>query len=187
MSADLEVSELAAIIDFGPIGGMTDPQGLADKQQITELIYRYCRAVDRIDLPLGHSIWHADATADYGADYYQGPGPGVIDRICRDHESLLHHSHQVSNILIDLDGYRAGSEAYCFATLRMMRGEALTQMTVWTRYIDRWSRRDGGWGLDHRHAVRDFDEVRAVTAMSDPQTARRDHDDPSYTVLGGGR
>jgi len=168
---------------------MTEAQilAIADKQAITELIYRYCRAVDRLDISLGHSIWHADATADYGAGYYQGPGQGVIDRICRDHGSLLHHTHQVTNILIDLDGDRAGSEAYCFATLRMKRGEALTQMMVWTRYIDRWSRRDGRWGLDHRQAVRDFDEVRAVTPMSDPQTARRDIGDPSYAVLASGR
>ena len=34
------------------------------KQAITELLYRYCRAVDRIDIPLGHSIWHDDAQAD---------------------------------------------------------------------------------------------------------------------------
>lgn len=166
---------------------MSDLQALTDKQAITELIHRYCRAVDRLDIPLGHSIWHDDATADYGADYYRGPGSGVIDRICRDHGGLLHHAHQVTNILIDLAGDRAGSETYCLATLRMMRGEALSQMMVWTRYIDRWSRRDGRWGLDHRQAVRDFDEVRAATAMSDPQTARRDRDDPSYAVLGAGR
>lgn len=161
---------------------MTEPQShsaVADKQEIAELIYRYCRAVDRLDSALGHSIWHADGTADYGADYYQGPGQGVIDRICRDHGGLLHHSHQVTNILIELDGDAAGSESYCFANLRMKRGEALTQMTVWTRYIDRWSRRDGCWGIDHRQAVRDFDEVREVTPMSDPQIARRGADDPS--------
>lgn len=47
---------------------------LADKEAIRDLIYTYCRAVDRIDIPLGHSIWHEDGVADYGAHYYQGPG-----------------------------------------------------------------------------------------------------------------
>lgn len=55
---------------------------LADRQAITDLIYRYCRSVDRLDIPLGYSIWHDAATADYGADVYQGDGRGAIDHIC---------------------------------------------------------------------------------------------------------
>jgi hypothetical protein len=30
-----------------------------DRQAITEQIYRQCRAVDRLDIPLGHSVFHA--------------------------------------------------------------------------------------------------------------------------------
>lgn len=157
-----------------------------DRQSITDLIHVYCRSVDRIDVPLGHSIWHDDATADYGAAYYQGPGKGVIDRICADHAGLLGHSHQIGNILIRLDGDRAGSEAYCTATLRMQRGEALMQISVWSRYVDRWSYRHGRWGLDHRMAIRDFDEVRDVRAMSHGTMGRRDRDDPSYTLFAFG-
>jgi hypothetical protein len=78
-------------------------ESLASRQQITDLIYRYCRSVDRLDVPLGHSIWHEDAIADYGADVYQGNGRGVIDHICAQHLHTLQHSHQVSNILIELE------------------------------------------------------------------------------------
>ena len=158
-------------------------QDLADRQSITDLIHRYCRSVDRLDVPLGHSIWHPGATADYGADYYQGPGPGVIDRICRDHAGLLHHQHQMGNILIDLDGDLAGSESYVTATLRMMAGDQMRQMTVHSRYADRWSRRDGRWGLDHRIAIREFDEMRVVTPMQAHDTGKRDRSDPTYAVL----
>jgi hypothetical protein len=158
-------------------------QELADRQVITELIYRYCRSVDRLDIPLGHSIWHADAIADYGKDFYQGNGRGVIDLICAQHLHTLHHSHQVSNIIIDLHGDRAGSESYVTATLRIQRAEQRQQMTVWSRYIDQWSRRDARWGLDKRIAIRDFDETREVVPMSDHQVGRRDRSDPSYVVL----
>jgi SnoaL-like domain len=157
---------------------------LADRAAITELIYRYCRAVDRLDEPLGHSIWHEDGTADYGAGFYVGPGKGVIDLICRQHRGTTAHSHQVTNILIELDGDRAGSESYCFATLRMEREGTPLQMSVWTRYVDRWSRRAGRWGLDHRIALRDFDEIREVTPMSAERRGARDRSDPSYAVLG---
>jgi hypothetical protein len=158
-------------------------QDVADRQAITDLIYRYCRSVDRLDIPLGHSIWHQDGYADYGAAVYQGNGRGVIDHICAQHRHTLHHSHQVSNIIIDLDGGRAGSESYVTASLRVRRGEQLKHMTVWGRYIDQWSRRDGRWGLDKRISIRDFDEVRDVTAMYEHDTGRRDRSDPSYSVL----
>lgn len=156
---------------------------LADRQAITDLIYRYCRSVDRLDIPLGHSIWHEDGIADYGPDFYQGGGRGVIDQICGQHAYLLHHSHQVSNILIDLDGDRAGSEAYVTASLRMQADDGIKQITVWGRYIDLWSRRDGNWGLDRRVAITDFDEIRDVTPMRQHEVGKRDRSDPSYTVL----
>jgi hypothetical protein len=158
-------------------------QTLADRQAITDHIYRYCRSVDRLDIPLGHSIWHEDGIADYGG-YYNGPGKGVIDLICQNHSGLLHHSHQISNILIELKGDKAGSESYCTASLRLQRGDKLIHMMVWSRYIDKWSRRNGRWALDKRIAIRDFDEVREVTAMEQHQLGCRDHNDPSYTVLG---
>ncbi len=154
-----------------------------DRQAITDLIHVYCRSVDRLDVPLGHSIWHEGATADYGESFHQGPGKAVIDKICASHRGLLAHSHQIGNILITLDGDRAASEAYCTATLRLRRGETLMQMSVWTRYVDRWSYRCGRWGLDHRIAIRDFDETRSVTALSQPDMGSRDRTDPSYAVF----
>ena len=166
---------------------MTDPlTELADKQAIRDLIYTYCRAVDRIDVPLGHSIWHDDGYADYGADYYQGPGKGVIDTICAHHHHLLSHSHQVSNILIELHGHRAGSESYVTGTMRMERDGKLMQIGVWGRYLDSWEKRDGHWGLVRRSVVFDHQEIREVTAMpGHGLPATRDSGDPSYAILRG--
>ena len=161
----------------------TDMQALADRQTITDLIYRYCRSVDRLDIPLGHSVWHADGIADYGKDVYQGVGRGSIDHICAQHKHTLYHSHQMSNIIIELNGDKAGSESYVTANLRMKRGEQLLQMSVWSRYVDSWSRRNGVWGLDKRIAIRDFDEVREVKAMYEHAVGQRDYSDPSYSVL----
>jgi len=158
-------------------------RSLADRQAITDAIYRYCRSMDRIDVELGYSIWHEDAIADYGEDIYVGSGRGFIDHVCEQHRRAVAHSHQVTNIIIELDGERAGSESYVTSTLRVLRGEQLKQITVWGRYIDQWSRRNGRWGIDKRIAIRDFDEVRDVTALSRLDRARRDLTDPSYAVL----
>ncbi|MCJ2188061.1 nuclear transport factor 2 family protein [Novosphingobium beihaiensis] len=167
---------------------MTDsPDRIADKFAITEQLYRYCRSVDRLDVPLGHSVFHEDATADYGPTGFRGSGRAAIDWICKAHEHLLAHSHQVSNILIALDGDRAGSEAYVTATLRMAREGKVMQMEVWCRYCDRWSRRGGVWRIDHRDAVIDYDSIREVTPMHGHEWGTRDTHDPSYTALGASR
>jgi hypothetical protein len=94
---------------------------VADRLAITEKIYRYCRSVDRLDVPLGHTVFHPDSYADFGS--YKGSGRGWIDYICVEHRKVLHHSHQVSNIVIEIDGDRAGSEAYVTAALRSQDGE----------------------------------------------------------------
>ena len=155
----------------------------ADRQEITDLIYRYCRAMDRMDHEQGYAIWHEDGTADYGPDVFQGTGRGFIDWVCESHKPLDAHSHQVTNIVIELDGDTAGSEAYVIATLRREHQGRHTQMMVWSRYIDLWSRRDGRWGIDKRVTVLDFDEVREVTPMKQHALGSRDHSDPSYAAV----
>lgn len=156
---------------------------VTDREAIIDLIYRYCRAVDRIDHQLGYSIWHEDGTADYGAAVYQGSGRGFIDYVCAAHLQTLGHSHQVTNIVLEIDGERAVSEAYNIAALRVMRDGQPHEITVRGRYLDRWSKRAGHWGIDHRQTVRDFADIRPVTPMDCGDGSRRGRDDPSYALL----
>lgn len=149
---------------------------------ITDAIHRYCRSMDRIDAELGHSVWHADGEADYGA-IYRGSGRGFVDWICGVHRTMVATSHRVTNVLITVDGEQAGSESHVIATLRRMEGDRLLQTSVWGRYLDRWSRREGRWAIDRRIYVHDFDEVHEVTATALPGVGRRDREDPSYDVL----
>ena len=86
-------------------------------------------------------------------------------------------------MVIELDGDHAGSEAYVTATLRMMRDGKLLQMTVLSRYLDRWSRRQGRWAIDHRIAVMDMDESREGTPLKTHDTARRDTSHPAHALL----
>jgi ketosteroid isomerase-like protein len=161
---------------------MASLQEVADRQAITDQIYRYCRAMDRIDHELGYSIWHEDGTADYGEAVFVGTGRGFVDHVCAQHVQMLVHSHQVTTVVIELDGDHAASEAYVTARLRMERGGKLLQMEVLSRYLDRWSRRDGRWAIDHRQTVMDMDEIREVTPMKSHEV-RRDRSDPSYQFL----
>src|SRR5262249_25684446 len=59
--------------------------------------------------------------------------------------------HQVTNILIAVDGDRAVSESYVIAMLwKTNDAGVLTKMQAVGRYADRWSCRDGRWAIDHR-------------------------------------
>ena len=168
----------------------TTVDDLVAKQAITEMIYTYCRALDRMDLELAHTVWHPDGTADYGASMFQGTGAGFIDWVWVQHAAMFAHSHQITNVLIEVDGDRAGSEAYVTAALRLAAdddGQAV-EIVSRGRYVDTWSRRDGRWAIDHRRFAEDFTSSASVPAMESPdaavRTARRDRDDPSYAALG---
>lgn len=157
---------------------------VADRMAITDKIYRYCRSVDRLDVPVGHSVFHEDSHADFGASYV-GSGRGWIDFICEEHRKFLHHSHQVTNVIIEIDGNRAGSESYVYASLQRRNGDKVIQHEFWARYIDKWSKRDGDWAIDRRDCVVDYGAVREVTPLPGNARSARDSSDPSYTVLAG--
>src|SRR2546426_192054 len=94
-------------------------------------------------------------------------------------------SHQITNILIEVDGDSAASEAYVTVALRTKAeaGQA-TEIVARGRYVDRWSRRDGRWAIDHRHFVTDLQTAEAAPALdADAGESRRDRTDPSYEVL----
>lgn len=156
-------------------------QEIGDRLAITDKIYRYCRSVDRLDVPLGHSVFHPDSYADFGI--YKGSGRGWIDYVCKVHLDFIHHSHQVSNVVIEIDGDRAGSETYVTATLRSREGERVIQHEIWARYVDEWSRRDGHWAIDKRECVVDFGSTREVAPTPDDKRSQRDRSDTSYSVL----
>lgn len=158
-------------------------QEVADRQAITDKIYRYCRSVDRLDVPVGHSVFHKDSRAVFPD--FEGTGRGWIDHICEEHRNFLHHSHQVTNIIVELDGDRAGSESYVMATLRRQDGEDVVQHEFWARYVDRWSKRNGEWAIDHRQCIVDFGSTRQITPLKIDSRSRRDQSDPSYAVLKG--
>ena len=162
-------------------------EDLVAKQAITEIIYRYCRAVDRMDRGMALSLWHPDAIVDFGS-LYRGSAPGFVDRIWEMHATAQGRSHQVTNILINISGDKAVSESYVLGALRFgdETGGSI-QTTGWSRYLDRWSRRDGKWAIDHRLCVVDFTEMRPVVDpprdFGMPIMGRVDRDDPSFAFI----
>ncbi len=170
---------------------MTDTavETLLAKQAITEVLFRYCRALDRMDRTLALSVWHPGSTADYGP-LFAGSGAEFVDWVWAAHAGVAAHSHQITNVLIDVDGDRATSEAYVTVALRTKpEGGSIADIVDRGRYLDQWSWRKGVWAIDRRTFVEDFQAVYpvALTEATDGSqaTGRRGPTDPSYGVLGG--
>jgi hypothetical protein len=157
------------------------------KQAITEVLYRYCRGLDRMDRPMVDTVWHPGGTGDYGA-IFNGTGEEFLDWVWPVHASMRRHSHQITNVLIEVDGETAISEAYVTVCLRNeVEPGHLVDIVGRGRYVDRWSRRDGRWAIDHRRYVDDLTNVFDVPAspMTDESHtgAARDRTDPSYQLF----
>lgn len=162
---------------------MRDLQILLDKQSITERLYDYARGADRIDLNLIRALFHPDAEADYGS-MFTGTGYEFADYIAVAHPPLQTHTHHLSNIRIQVDGDRAGSETYTMARLRMQGPDgSLIDVVSTGRYLDEWERLGGEWRVSRRRYLHSADESRPVAGARYPVGGSRDREDPSYAVL----
>jgi hypothetical protein len=161
-------------------------QILLDKQRIYELLVRYCRGVDRCDVDLIRSVYHDDAFDDHG--YWKGAGrdfaPFIANRLRHANSAT---THSITNVLIEVNGDVARSEASVMATLVRRNSDPTEVDVVGARYLDNLSRRSGDWRIDRRLVVLDWrkTEIWAETAPAVPTEdfARGDRapDDPSYS------
>ena len=147
---------------------------------------RYCRA-PRPDRPPDRPrrFWHADGTADYRGIFH-GLGSEFIDSVWQVHASFGTHARQLTNILIEVDGDRAISEAYVTVVLRGdPAGTGLLTLAEIGRYLDRWERRNGRWAISARVYVTDLPMLGQAADPAAITDARRDRTDPSGALFAG--
>ena len=130
---------------------------LVAKQAITEVLYRYCHAVDRIDPKLAAEIWHEDGLAHYDG-IFEGTGAGFIDFVFEQHRNCDATSHQLTNVLVEVDSDRATSESYVTACIRASGVDVIVR----GRYNDTWSCRAGEWRIDERTYTGDITQFVPV-------------------------
>ena len=156
---------------------------LVAKEAIREQIHNYARGLDRMDKALALQVWHPDGTADY-LGQYKGLGSGFIEHAWRAHERIMGHTHQMTNIIIKVDGDKATSETYLIASLRSEpTPDSASTNLIRGRYADRWSKRNGRWAIDHRVMVVDFSTRHDSTGPNRQGFMRRDRTDPTYQVF----
>jgi hypothetical protein len=157
-------------------------ESLAAKQEIHELVLRYCRGVDRLDLDLVRSTYHPD-----GVDHHTGFDGPIDDYLVWVAGALSRFRgtmHLVGNHLVELDGDLAVAETYGTAVhWGDPPDDPRRNFTSGFRYVDRVERRAGRWAVAERWAVREW--TRSDAGLSIPKEApgpsgHRDHTDPLY-------
>jgi hypothetical protein len=140
-------------------------QKLLDKQEIHDALMRYARGVDRCDPDLMRSVYHPDAFDHHGP--FQGNGWEFVEQfIPSSRETSTFTQHLIGNLLIEVEGDRAHSEAYFVAYVgRIEEGEELIG-AFGGRYVDQWERRNDRWGVSHREVEHEWSRGDAVG--SDP-------------------
>jgi hypothetical protein len=129
---------------------------LLDKQEIREVIYLYCRGIDRRDLDAVRACYHP------GALDHHGSFSGTIDEYLVWVDGLLARyewtTHFVANILIELDtsGDRAAVESYGVSLHRSEEPKPYLNLATGFRYLDRFERRDDAWKIAERTAVSEW-------------------------------
>ncbi len=163
-------------------------QELCDKQEITEVLQRYCRANDRIDGELMASCYHPDARDSHGT--FDGPASEYMkfsmEILESDQFEML--THFIGPPLIELDGDVAWVETYVLAFHRVNQDGAKTDHLASGRYADRFERRDGDWRIADRQFLADWTRSDPVTReyngedMGEPfKGGSRDRNDPVYS------
>lgn len=126
---------------------------LIDENAIRRVIYRYARGIDRRDLALIRSCYHADAIDEHGP--YHGDVGGFIAWVETGFASgrLQSSFHHVGNILIEVEGEEARAETYCTATHRIIEDGELHDFILDVRSLDDFRRHDGEWRIARRRIV----------------------------------
>ena len=134
---------------------LSQVQKLIDKDAIRQCLFRYARAIDRVDKDLLRQVYWPEAVDNHGT--YNGPVGGFIEHVIPALLEMDQTIHFFGNILIELHGDRAASEAYFFACHRygMKRGQP-KEFTLGGRYLDRFEKRAGEWRILRRDLAYDW-------------------------------
>jgi ketosteroid isomerase-like protein len=129
-----------------------------DRAAITEVLARYCHAVDHLDWDELASVYHDDATDRHGA--YQGTASGFLEWVKPQFTGRFSATmHSIGNVIVDFDGDRARTQCQVRADhlIKDELGGGIFQF--WGSYVDVFARRQGQWRIQHRIVVRRFVNV----------------------------
>lgn len=159
---------------------------LLAKQEIAEVLYRYCQGCDRSDEAMLRGVFHDDCVTDHSG--WSGKSQDWVPMALDWLKDRVAVTHAVTNPYIEVDGDRAIMNCHFFAYNRAAKpgSDRLEEFFVKGRYIDRLEKRDGVWKIAHRIGIHDLERVAEVPASTNDIAGDRSGkkpDDPYFAVL----
>jgi 3-phenylpropionate/cinnamic acid dioxygenase small subunit len=158
---------------------------LVAHHEISEVIYRYCRGIDRRDFDLVRSCYHHDATDEHGV--FRGSVDEFIDYVKVALSGYERTMHFIGNVLIDVEGSSGRAESHLTAYHRVPpRGTHPERDFIANlRYVDDFQHRGGEWRIATRVCVFEFSRLDPVNPggwlpSADSYVGRFAPDDPVY-------
>lgn len=154
---------------------------LVDRAAIEDCLLRYFRGLDRFDVELVRSTYHADAYDDHG--HFKGTASQFFDHLDALLPAFSALTHFRGNSLIEFQSEDvAHVETYALAYHRPH--DQRHQDLLCVRYLDRFERRSGEWRVAHRRVVVDW-SASSVPAADAEHAAefmqgRHSTEDPVY-------
>jgi hypothetical protein len=170
-------------------------QALLDKQDITEVMFKFARALDRVDGELMKSTYWEDAVEEHQDPifpeqfFWNGNAHEFVPIAMKGFEGLKATQHRISNPLIELSGDEATAECYVWAYHLHEEDGVDKEGTLGGRHLFRFERREGEWKILHRSTIFDFNQNHEATAVwgeayGDKYKGKRiDRTDDSYTYI----
>ncbi len=159
-----------------------------DKQDIHDLLMRYCRGCDRGDEALIASCYHEGGVDDHG-DFVvaaEDVAPLFVKLAGR---SPYGGMHFIGNELVEIEGDTAFAESYFMAIKDIARGDDRFLRIRAGRYVDRLERREGRWGIVERVLADEWNTVNEMTErLGGPEKytfGTRDESDPVWAIRRG--
>ncbi|HEY8123118.1 MAG TPA: nuclear transport factor 2 family protein [Myxococcota bacterium] len=164
-----------------------DLTSLLARDEIHSVLLRYFRGIDRLDLELVRSCYHADAHDSHGG--FSGTRDEFVawvTKLLARFESTMHFA---GNVLIEVEGDAAVAETYAIAFHRSREARPSLNLMVGVRYVDRFEKRAGAWKIARRACVTEWsrvdDEPGRFPIAEAHLTGKRDRSDVLYEMLAG--
>lgn len=121
---------------------------MLDRHEIWQVLLRYARGLDRIDIPLVRSCYFDDAIEDHSR--FVGNPDGFIAWANDITRSYTATQHALLNHVCDLKGDEAHCETYFLFTGVAAKPPHFLSTG---RYIDHFQKRNGEWRIANRVAI----------------------------------
>jgi hypothetical protein len=183
-----------------------------DRAAIENLLGLYCRAIDRLDVELLKSVYHADGVDDHGA--IRANAHEFADRVVAMlRDTCVYTMHTITHSVIEVRGDEAAAESYYLAIHTIAAGEGPIakffgetylerqraagllgdrhEYLCSGRYLDELCKRDGVWRILRRQMTNEWGTCRPESTVTEgiagafTTSGRRDRQDPVYRLMLG--